>query len=137
VTLRGVLDEQAATVGTAFARLVMHGFSIERAMQLARRRVLMSQDYAVVGDGTAALLPVPGEPGVIYLEERGDRYAVSVERVSVGQRGRHGGLSVGNRSMDIEHLLPENQLKPFLESTSLPVIFAGRFHWSSDLVDAL
>ncbi|MFB6184029.1 MAG: hypothetical protein ABEI96_05685, partial [Haloarculaceae archaeon] len=78
VTLTKVLDSHAAKVGTAFARLLVHGFGFERAMQLARRRILMGKDYTVVGDGTYSLLPV-GDPGVISLDRDGDRFEFTYE----------------------------------------------------------
>ncbi|ELY87789.1 hypothetical protein C483_17868 [Natrialba hulunbeirensis JCM 10989] len=55
VTVRKVLNEHAVKVGSAFAKLLVHGFSIERAMALARRRIIMGKDYTVVGDGTHSL----------------------------------------------------------------------------------
>ncbi|ARS88917.1 hypothetical protein [Natrarchaeobaculum aegyptiacum] len=55
VTFTKVLNEHALKVGSTFAKLLVHGFSIERAMRLARRRIMMGKDYAVVGDGTHSL----------------------------------------------------------------------------------
>jgi hypothetical protein len=140
VTLRSVLDSQAAKVGTAFAQLLIHGFGIERALTLARRRVLMSKDYAVVGDGTYSLLPV-GEPGVLRLEREGERFAVAYERLAAGSYGEnysppfddttrlHGNVSTGE--------LAESELVALLERTSLPVIYDGEFDWSDRLAARL
>ncbi|ADD06856.1 uncharacterized protein Nmag_3306 [Natrialba magadii ATCC 43099] len=55
VTVRTVLNEHAVKVGSTFAKLLVHGFSIERALALARRRIIMGKDYTVVGDGTHSL----------------------------------------------------------------------------------
>ncbi|RKD97282.1 hypothetical protein [Halopiger aswanensis] len=55
VTFTKVLNDHAIKVGSAFATFLVHGFSIERAMRLARRRIMMGKDYAVVGDGTHSL----------------------------------------------------------------------------------
>lgn len=68
VTVRAVLDRPAATVGTTFARLLVAGLPIQRALGLARKQITMSTDYAVVGDGTHALAPEETSPGVARLE---------------------------------------------------------------------
>jgi hypothetical protein len=68
VTVRAVLDRPAATVGAAFARLLTAGLPIERALGLARQQITMSTDYAVVGDGTHALVSEREVPGVARLD---------------------------------------------------------------------
>ena len=84
VTVRAVLDRPAATVGASFARLVVAGLPIQRALGLARKQITMSTDYAVVGDGTHALVPEESAPGVARLEGAdGDyrlRYTVPATR---------------------------------------------------------
>ncbi|GAA0301032.1 hypothetical protein [Halarchaeum salinum] len=78
VTFRKVLDEQAARVGTAFARLLVAGFGIGRALRLARRRIAMGKEYAVVGDGTHVVTGREHAPSVtLDVEHVGD------DRVSV------------------------------------------------------
>jgi len=140
VTLRSVLDSHAAKVGTAFAQLLVHGFGIQRALTLARRRILMSKDYAVVGDGTYSLLPV-GEPGVLRLERDGEQFGVAYERLAASSYGEnysspvddttrlHGNVSTGE--------LTEPELVALLERTSLPVIYDGQFDWSDGLAARL
>ncbi|MEA5407461.1 hypothetical protein VB773_07690 [Haloarculaceae archaeon H-GB2-1] len=140
VTLTKVLDRHAAKVGTAFARLLMHGFEIERAMQLARRRILMGKDYAVVGDGTYSLLPV-GDPGVIWLDREDDTFELAYEVLAASTYGEsystpfddttrlHGKSSQG--------VLDGDELVELLEATSLPVIYENEFHWSDELAAKL
>jgi hypothetical protein len=72
VTFADVLDRHAARVGTALARLLVDGFSVQRALEIARRRILMGQDYAAVGDGTFAPFPDRGPPGVLWVEAATD-----------------------------------------------------------------
>jgi len=69
VTLEEVFNEQATQVGTAFGRLVVSGFRIDRALSTARRRIRMGRDYATVGDGTTRVAPSVGEPAILSLEE--------------------------------------------------------------------
>jgi len=136
VTYRSVLDEQAATVGETFARLVLSGFCVERAVRLARRRVMMGKDYAVVGDGTHSLAGT-GVPRVaeVTSTERGYRLvcrdgldrAGETHTVTCGgdERTRFRGTPVSVDGAD---------LAAFLEGRSLPVVLDGEFYWSEDLV---
>ncbi|AWB27622.1 hypothetical protein [Halococcoides cellulosivorans] len=137
-TLRAVLDEHAAKVGTAFAKLLMHGFSIGRAMQLARRRIMMSTDYAVVGDGTDALVPTTAHPAVIWLEDAGEAFEVSYETVPARSVGRLHEPPFGDEpylfGQDTERTMRARELLPILEDSSLPVIYNGEFNWSEELV---
>ena len=137
VTFTDVLDSHAALVGTAFARLLSNGFSIQRALQLARRRIMMSKDYAVVGDGTYALLPGPTDPVVVTVTPDGDVYDVTCEVLTPQGAGGSYRLPFADRAalngtatdltVDAETLIET------LRANSLPVIFDGEFHWSGDL----
>lgn len=141
VTFTKVLDQQAAKVGTAFARLLVHGFSIERALQLARRRIMMGKDYAVVGDGTYALLPSPKQPAVVKIADADDGYAVRCEMLTAQSNGDRYDLPFDGREIlngdTMEMSVSAAELRRVLSSTSLPVIYDGDFHWSEELVDAL
>ncbi|WP_174242478.1 CHAT domain-containing protein [Haloarcula limicola] len=140
VTFTDVLDRHAAMVGTAFARLLSNGFSIHRALSLARRRIVMGKDYAVVGDGTHALVPSPTNPAVVWLTETDAGYDVVCEVVTprAGERYRlpFGSVTAlnGRRtalSVDAATLVET------LESVSVPVVYDGDFHWSGDLATRL
>ncbi|MFC5972932.1 hypothetical protein ACFPYI_16485 [Halomarina salina] len=140
VTIRTVLDEQAAAVGTAFARLLVRGFGIERAMQLARRQVLMSTDYAVVGDGTFALTP-DERPALLHLEPHGDGFTV---RYTVPADGREGGVFSAPfetcrrlRGTTAEATLDSAATRSLLADRQRPVIFDGDLRWSTDLATDL
>ncbi|MFC7077948.1 hypothetical protein [Haloarcula halophila] len=142
VTFTDVLDKHAATVGTAFARLLVHGFSIDRALQLARRRIVMGKDYAVVGDGTYAILPSPGEPAVLWLADGDDGYNLTYDVVSPRRAGERyqlpfdgGTEAINGRTR--EYTVTASELVDVLEQRSLPVIYGGEFHWSEELADTL
>lgn len=141
VTLDRVLNEQAATVGTAFARLVVNGFGIDRALSLARRRIMMGKDYAVVGDGTFALTPACGDPAVLTVERNGDGFAVSYAVNST----RAAGASFVDPFDGTTRLygtnaattLDRQQLAEFLSARSVPVMFEGDLRWSDELAAGL
>jgi hypothetical protein len=142
VTFTDVLDKHAATVGTAFARLLVHGFSIDRALRLARRRIVMGKDYAVVGDGTYAILPSPGEPAVLWLSDRDGGYHLTCEVVSPRRAGERYQLPFDGRTEAIngrtrEYTVTTDELADVLTERSLPVIYDGEFHWSGELADSL
>lgn len=88
VTLTAVLNDQAATVGTAFARLLAGGLTVERAMQLARSGVMMGSDYAVVGDGTVSVAPAYGDPAVLEVASGDAGNAVAYRVRSSREAGR-------------------------------------------------
>jgi len=106
VTFNKVLDRHAARVGTTFVRLLLEGFSIERALGLARRRIIMGKDYAVVGDGTHAVRDSgDGEPADAVLE-RIDDGAVATDRANgsgeptAADADRVRGADDGSRTVD-------------------------------------
>jgi hypothetical protein len=144
VTLTAVLNDHAATVGTSFARLLIYGFDIERAIQLARRRIIMGKDYAVVGDGTHTLAAGEhGPPPVAWLERRDDRYHLTHEVVATGTTGGTFRPPCGDDDRAYLHGANTDvefgceALVSFLDDRSIPVIYDGDFHWSTDLAERL
>jgi hypothetical protein len=145
VTLRKVLDEQAAKVGTAFARLLLAGFPIVAALRLARRRIRMGKDYAVVGDGTQTLAATgDSDPRVAHVEpldgagEGDDRYRVAWEHQSLAG---HGDGFVAPAPGDVSRRLCGNrtvftadaaELAAVLADVDAPVVLDGRFHWADE-----
>ncbi|SFK87598.1 hypothetical protein SAMN04487950_1577 [Halogranum rubrum] len=142
VTFNKVLDSQAVRVGTVFVRLLMNGFCIERALRLARRRIMTGKDYAVVGDGTHTL--AQGEnyvPAEAALSHRPDgAFDLQYE---VFSPSAHGGY-FQPRLPDTEqshligqatsHRLDRDTLVEFLNLANAPVVYDGDIHWSKELV---
>ena len=141
MTFTDVLDRQAARVGTAFGKLLSQGFSIQRAIQIARCRILMGKDYAVVGDGTYALLPSPVEPIVLQVSESTYGYDVICDVATPQAAGESYKLPCGERTAlngtRREFTVDTDTLVEALESNSLPVVFDGEFYWSGDLAAQL
>jgi hypothetical protein len=141
VTFDKVLDGNAARVGTTFVRLLINGFCIERALALARRRIMMGKDYTVVGDGTHVLTePSEPAPAVATVEANGDgtyylSYDTNSPRVAGGSY--HPPLS----DTDRPHLLGRTRrtaltasaLDDFLKRANVPVIYDGDIQWSGEL----
>lgn len=143
VTFRKVLDEQAAKVGTAFAHLLISGFPIETALRLARRRIMMGKDYAVVGNGMqhiskenepntfvvyvetldSGLLDISWAPNVTW--ELGGYYTVALG-TDVSPR------LAGNCT---ESTLTPDEFADFIVGEDVPIILDGEFYWSHEVVD--
>jgi hypothetical protein len=141
VTFNKVLDSQAARVGTTFARLLIHGFSIEHALQLARRRIMMGKDYTVVGDGTHTLTQSDNvTPSSVVLERHGsDTFSLEYDVYSpefFGSSYRTRGFGDGDQRLvgnPTAVRLTGGELSDFLETADTAVVFDGDIHWSSDL----
>ncbi|WP_240792433.1 CHAT domain-containing protein [Salarchaeum sp. JOR-1] len=142
VTFRKVLDEHAAQVGTAFARLLLAGFGIERALSVARRRIVMGKDYAVVGDGTWSLPHVgTRSPGVFTVEssDHEHEYEVTYDGGSVWTHGEyepspfppaHAGPSGRRETVT----LTGPALREVLADADAPVVLDGEFVWADTAV---
>lgn len=145
VTFSEVLDDQAATVGTMFARLLVTGYCMERALDKSRRQIMTGKDYAVVGDGTHVLTQSENIVGtdVRVTRRRPDRFDVTV---SMGAPWMAGGFFRPYlQESDETHLLGESReftvdrsaLIEFLSYADAPVLFDGELRWSDALVEDL
>jgi hypothetical protein len=144
VTFDKVLDSQAARVGTAFVRLLVHGFSIDRAMALARRRIIMGKDYAVVGDGTHTLTPSDATvPLAARLEERDDAFELTYEgrspRIAGGWYDPPAGVDGPARLYGAagQTRLGREALLSVLSEIDMPVVYDGDIRWSEELLERL
>jgi hypothetical protein len=145
VTFNKVLNKQAGKVGVSFARLLINGFSIQRALQLARRRIMMNKDYAVVGDGTHQLTQCDNMfPTVGHLTKTSDEefellYSSMAERrpgsAYQPYLKRHGKMYLcGNDSVFV---LDHSELTSFLTRAKIPIVFDGELYWSAELESLL
>ncbi|TYL36603.1 hypothetical protein CV102_21365 [Natronococcus pandeyae] len=141
VTFRTVLNDHAVKVGSTFAKLLVHGFSIERALRLARRRIMMGKDYAVVGDGTHSLTQSDSRlPATATLEElEDDRYLLNFDCYSTRATGSYYvphtvdqecAYLCGNES---SFTVTESELSSLLRDTEASVIYDGDVYWSEEL----
>jgi len=144
VTFEKVGDEEAAQVGTAFARMMMHGFSIERAVKKARKQLTTPKDYAVVGDGTYVLTQsdtlVP--PDIWLSCPDGDESMIVTRH---GSPARTGGRVTSYFDAGCYRLWgsqrlgkPDKQeLKQYLDIVDSPIIYNGKLCWSRELEEDL
>ncbi|WP_128476110.1 hypothetical protein [Halorussus pelagicus] len=141
VTFTKVLNKQAAKVGVAFSRLLIHGYDIAHAIQLARRRIMMGKDYAVVGDGTHRLTQCDNRfPALATLEHKGDQYEVTYRNLSIPHVGGVYELYRSNQekprlqSSESNFTVNQTELLAFLERAKAPFVYDGDLFWSEELL---
>ncbi|WP_227373570.1 hypothetical protein [Haladaptatus halobius] len=141
VTFNKVLNKQAAKVGISFARLLINGFSIQHALQLARRRIMMNKDYSVVGDGTHTLtqsenyLPVWGQ-----IKTDTDDFLLTYKSLSVSMSmvgGCYQPYIDDNDKLylhgnDAAFSFDEDELCSFLRRAEMPILYDGELYWSEE-----
>ncbi|WP_276301740.1 hypothetical protein [Halorussus lipolyticus] len=140
VTFTKVLNKQAAKVGVAFAQLLINGYDIAHAIQLARRRIMMGKDYAVVGDGTHQLTQADNRiPSLGYLTETDDKYEIEINSLTIDQIGGcyqvylPGSDELQLHGNDSIVEVSESELRSFLERAKMPLIYDGDLYWSEEL----
>ena len=141
VTFREVLNDHAIKVGSTFAKLLINGFSIERALDLARSRIMMGKDYAVVGDGTHSLIQSEQQlPTTITVDAvDGDEYLVTLDCYSTRMAGSY--YVPQTAANDCAYLcgtessftLEEAGVRSLLCETDASVIYDGDIYWSKTL----
>jgi len=145
VTFTQVLNDHAVKVGSAFARLLIHGFSFERALRIARRRIMMGKDYAVVGDGTHTLSQTTNRvPTAAELERLSeDQFFLQFDQFSIREIGAYYHPYIADNEYSYlcgnssEFALDESSVLEFLQRADTSVIFDGEFYWSDDLAAEL
>jgi hypothetical protein len=134
VTLTTVLDEQALTVGTAFAELLAAGFSFDRALSLARGEVISGRDYVVVGDGTHRLRPARGDAVVFDLERTDDGFVVGCDATAPDGAGRRYRDPFDGRERPCGVVtaatLTGSELRELFERYTSPVRYEGELRWT-------
>ncbi|WP_265111425.1 hypothetical protein [Halosolutus halophilus] len=144
VTFTRVLNDHAIKVGSTFAKLLVHGFSIERAMRLARRRIMMGKDYAVVGDGTHSLtqgeLRTPTTVRIDPIETAADEeYLVTFDCYSTRVTGSYYYPHTEDNEYaylcgtESNFTLTEPELATLLKESEASVIYNGDVYWSKQL----
>lgn len=145
VTLRQVLNDDAAKVGAAFARLVINGFEFAKSLELARKQILMSKFYSIIGDGThritdgddpfpSLLEIIPTGNGEFKLVSRmnSPRSAGSCFQPKLDGKGQF--RLTGN---EWEEIIGYSELIDFLQRANSPVKYEGELYWSNEIHEKL
>lgn len=148
VTFGEVLDDGALRIGTLMARLLNQGFSIDRALSIARARSIVGSQYLVVGDADADIAQAGAHiPWVSSVDTIGeDEYRIEVRPYLTRSTGMgaqfHPEIGTERPVFLVPRKLPPvtataDEVCEYLDSRSFPVIFDGEFMWSGVVVDAL
>ena len=139
--LTTVLDDQAVSVGTAFAELLAGGFAVDRALSLARGEILAGRDYVVVGDGTHRLRPPRGVADVFEVERTDDGFAVEYDATAPDSAGRRyvDPFDGAERPCGTaaRATVGRAELRELLERRSSPVRYEGRLRWTDEVAREL
>jgi hypothetical protein len=139
VTLEAVLDDPARQVSRVFTHLLVAGFDVQRALQLARRRIVMSKDYTVVGDGTHTLSGTAGPPPEETRVESRPDGTYRVEHVVRSPRtpgGQYRSPLDGEACLvgaSREATVDAGELRSLLSDRSFPVVFEGDVRTPEDV----
>lgn len=145
VTVTGapVTDGPARTVGQSYLRLLVNGFPIALALQLARRQILMGLDYGVLGDGTLqAGRQRVDTPTVAYVSEQCEStYQVTVVPQSLAPPGVLRTVRFGSENIyrvadaSLSRVLTEQEFSKFLADRRDPIVLGDQIHWPTECLD--
>lgn len=144
-TLHNVLNPEATRVGLSFARLVMHGFSVNHALALASRQSLTNKFYAVVGDGTHRLSQGEDSYPADLTATRLSPNEFEI-RFNFPQSSIPGGIAKPAFPSDSDYVLRGRPftavvgtpaLVDYLGEVNVPVVYENEFHWSTELAESL
>ena len=146
VTLTDVIDSGALEIGRSIARLVQLGFPLRAALDVARGRSLVGDQYLIVGDGNFDVAQVADQPPMTWtLESAHDGYDVTVHTYPTSDAGM-GCMTKFVWDADVHYLgsgelgtfsLTSEQVKRSLTAGTFPVEVDGELHWSTDLVPCM
>ena len=146
VTFESVTNDDAVNVGVAFARLIMNGFCIERALDYTRGQLMTPKDYAVVGDGTHVLTQNDSiVPEALFLSENDDgTYSLLIEQSSPWITGGFVQDSVGSEEQprhlfgtDRRHTVSTERLEQYLQVHEGPVVYDNELMWSEEIISSV
>ncbi|MFB6306213.1 MAG: hypothetical protein ABEH43_04370, partial [Flavobacteriales bacterium] len=145
VTIHDVVDSQAASVGKMFGRLLINGFSVQQALEMARNQIMLNKKYLVIGDGTHSIFfPNQVHPLKFEIEEISEeRYIVQSDIDNPKSPGSsykpdfknkltsHIGGKVSYFELDRKELLSQ------LRNYEFPVKFKDTYYWSNELIEKI
>jgi hypothetical protein len=134
VTDASVLDESATSVGIAFSRLVMQGWSVGAACSLAAERATSPASYLSVGDGSHVVTQSDAlVPPTTRVQTADSGWTVSLTHDAMRLAG-----AVTQGSFDDEfrlvgqsatHHLDDEELHQLLDSLESPVLVENDLRW--------
>jgi hypothetical protein len=143
VTIGDVVNNGAIRIGETIAQLLNHGFPLYGALDIARNKSVIGQQYLVVGDGMITIAQSETDiPNVCIAECKEDLYSIKIKTYDTigAERG-----SVFTPYIDPieeyyivpgatgEILLEKDQFQKFLNQGSFPVLLDKTIYWSDEM----
>lgn len=143
VTLNDIINSGAIRIGSAMARLLNSGFSLQAALNLAKEQSIIGNQYIVVGDsGVEIAQAESGMPIMFEVTPAEEGFTVTMNTYPTAQRGmgslvipcfetmEQNFLSSGSIS---EVTVSAAELERVLSLEQLPVKIDGELRWSTEL----
>ncbi|WP_435177849.1 hypothetical protein [Halorussus sp. AFM4] len=143
VTLSDVINSGAVRVGKTMVRLLNRGFPLRAALNIAKTRSIVGNQYIVVGDGNVDIVQTESGIAVLCRLETGkEEYELTTTSYLSDSKGI-GAITTSvlgdeNKSHlvsgDIDtYTLSKAELRTFLTLENVPVIVDGEFTWSREI----
>ncbi|THE65188.1 hypothetical protein D8Y22_08195 [Salinadaptatus halalkaliphilus] len=140
-TYADVINEDAIEAGETMARLLNRGFPLRGALEIAREQSPLTEQYLIVGDGSADIAQSDGgAPMVVDLEEgTGDEYGFGVRSYSTKEFKLGSVTESTLESVTDRHITPgaisastvdADSLQEYLTWTEYPVLLADELRWN-------
>lgn len=142
-TIKPVLNSGAELVGKMIARLLNLGFPLTTALNIAKSKSIMGNNYFVIGDGGLDLTqPTAGIPSSCEIVKRNEEFeimystyltraksigSITIPYINENQQFYLTSGSTGEFSMDVKELLK------FLSEDKLPVKIGANYYWSDEV----
>ncbi|MCU4751615.1 hypothetical protein OB919_06420 [Halobacteria archaeon AArc-curdl1] len=145
VTLGDVINSGAISVGTELARLLNRGYPLYAALEIARERSLIGQQYQLVGDGLITIAQSEtGIPNLAKIERSNGHFEIELELYTHRSSGK-GSLYMPYLDMTGSYFISPGtigpftatttQLEAFLELEEIPILYDGGLTWGNEIAD--
>ncbi|MFC6766354.1 hypothetical protein [Natrinema soli] len=142
-TYADVVNEDAVTAGETMARLLNRGFPLRGALEIARTNGGLSDQYLIVGDGSADIAQSEGgAPAVIELERSADEFDFAIRSYSTKEFKLGTATESTLQTVSDRHLSPgstpfsqvsRDSLDEYMTWTELPLVVDGTLHWNDGI----
>ncbi|SIS09316.1 hypothetical protein [Natronorubrum thiooxidans] len=143
VTLDDVVNSGAVRVGGTVARLLNRGYPLYAAVELARKKSVVGQQYHIVGDGMITIAQSKmGSPNVCSVTTDEDHIWVNMYAYTSVNAGKGGVYTPGIDSIETYYVIPgkteripvtKSQLRELFSLDKVSVLINGEIRWSDDI----
>lgn len=148
VTTSEVLNGPAVEIGAKFIRLLLDGFSLRSAIDIARQERLVGNQYMVIGEGNLQLAEETNVTPFVceVIDSPDDMFEVTIETYPT-QKSDMGTIftphipQVNQRYLSSGYIdtisASKDDLYAFFTPTSIPIVYEGKLMWSDEFVSLL